>query len=83
MTARLTDTKEALTIGTILRVLREQKGITARALSLAAGLSESYVGKVEKGSMEPSLRAFGKIAKQLGLTPREVYLLAMQEAERV
>lgn len=61
---------------------REAQGITARSLSLAAGLSESYVGKVEKGTMEPSLRAFGKIAKQLDLTPREVFLLTMQEAER-
>jgi transcriptional regulator with XRE-family HTH domain len=83
MTAQLADNKEALTIGTILRVLREQKGITARALSLAAGLSESYVGKVEKGEIEPSLRAFGKIARQLGLNQREVALLVFREADRL
>lgn len=78
MAARL----EHVPVGVILRMRREAKGLTARALSLAAGLSESYVGKVEKGTMEPSLRAFGKIARQLNLTPREVYLLTMQEAER-
>lgn len=81
MAARLSQPEEVLPVGVILRMRREQKGLTARALSLAAGLSESYVGKVEKG-MEPSLRAFGKIARQLALTPREVYLLTMQEADR-
>jgi transcriptional regulator with XRE-family HTH domain len=81
--ARLSEPDEVVPVGTILRMRREGQGLTARSLSLAAGLSESYVGKVEKGTMEPSLRAFGKIAKQLGLTAREVYLLAMQEADRV
>jgi len=56
--------------------------MSARALSIAVGLSESYVGKVESGSVEPSLRAFAKIAKGLGMTPPEIYVLVCQEATR-
>lgn len=56
--------------------------MSARELSLKAGLSESYVGKLEGGRIDPSLRAFGRLAMALGLTRAEVHFLVM-EAGRV
>lgn len=71
-----------LTVGHVVRSVRERKRLSARALSLAAGLSDSYVGKVESGACEPSLRAFAKIVVQLGLTAQEAYVILQQEARR-
>ena len=50
-------------------------GRSAREVSLAAGLSEAVVGKVEAGTLEPSLRVFASIACELGLADREIALL--------
>lgn len=70
-------------LGLQLKALRESRThLSARALSLNAGLSESYVGKVEAGNCEPSLRAFSKIVVELGLKPQEAWVLIMQEAHR-
>lgn len=72
-----------LTVGDTIRHLRENNTtMSARALSIAVGLSDSYVGKVESGSIEPSFRAFAKIAKGLGMTPPEIYILVSSEASR-
>lgn len=72
-----------MTLGQALRALRENRTtMSARALSLACGLSESYVGKVESGACEPSARAFAKIAVQLNLKPAEAWILLCQEARR-
>lgn len=49
---------------------------------MAVGLSESYVGKVESGVLEPSFRAFSKIAVGLNMSPGEMFILATQEANR-
>jgi transcriptional regulator with XRE-family HTH domain len=73
---------DTLTVAAVVRLLRERHGLTARALSLQAGLSESYVGKVEKGEIQPSLCAFGRIAFQLGMSQREIFAVVMQEARR-
>lgn len=72
-----------LTVGDTIRHLRENRTtLSARALSIAVGLSDSYVGKVESGNIEPSFRAFSKIAKGLGMSPPEIYVLVQQEAGR-
>ncbi len=69
-------------LGIILRTVREARGISARALSLAAGLSESYVGKVESGAVHPSLRAAAKIMRHLELKPSEIAMIVTLESAR-
>lgn len=65
-----------LTFGEALKVVRiSRTNLSARGLSLAAGLSESYMGKVESDSLDPSLRSFVKISSVLQLTPLEVQVL--------
>lgn len=60
----------------MIRHMRELQGYSARSLSLAAGLSESYVGKLEKGELkEISLRSFSRIVAELRLNPHEVMIL--------
>lgn len=42
---------------------------------MRAGLSESVVGKIEAGNMQPSLQVFASIVHVLELSPREVAFL--------
>lgn len=68
-----------LTLANAIRHMREKAGLSARALSLKARLSSSYVGKLESGEIEPSVRAFARIALSLGLTREEVFLIICME----
>lgn len=73
-----------LTLGYVVRTLRRQRtDMSARALSIYAGLSESYVGKVETGNMDPSMRAFAKIAVALQLSPGELAVIINREAHQI
>lgn len=63
-----------------MRVLRERRGLSARALSLQAGLSAAYVFKLEAGQVEPSLRTFGRLALVLGMSREEVWVCMASEA---
>lgn len=65
-------------VGWALRQHRVEHGLSAREVSLRAGLSESYLGKVEAGRIDPSLHCFGKISQVLHLSPHEVYFLVCQ-----
>jgi len=67
-------------IGVAIRQMRAERGLSKRELSLRAGLSESYVGKLESGRIDPSMRAFGKIAVALKLTRAEVHFLVLEAA---
>jgi transcriptional regulator with XRE-family HTH domain len=59
----------------LLRAAREARGFSARKLSLAAGLSDSMVGKIESGEVQPSLKVFARLVRQLQLSDREIALL--------
>lgn len=74
---------QTIPLGVALRALRENRTtLSARGLSLAAGLSGSYVGKVESGQVEPSVRAFARIVVHLGMKPAEAWVLLAREANR-
>lgn len=70
-----------LELGGLIRLVRQRRGYSARQLSAMAGYSPSYVGKIEKGEIEPSLQAFAKIAKILNLSQMEVTYLLNKAAE--
>lgn len=62
-------------LGNAIRFLRTDKGLSSRALSSMAGLSPSYVGKVESGDLNPSFDAFCAIVKALEITDYETMFL--------
>lgn len=65
-------------VGGIVKFARERAGLSTRELSRAAGLSASYVSKLESGSIEPSLKAFSRLATVTGMTMLEIrYCLAL------
>lgn len=53
--------------------LREQKGISAREMSLALGQNESYINRIENGKAFPSLQAFFYICEYLRVSPKEFF----------
>lgn len=74
------ESRKHIGVADAVRFARLQRGLSAHALSLQAGLSPSYTGKLEAGKIEPSVRAFGRIALILGLTEAEVFFCVVNEA---
>lgn len=76
LTQRAIGAAEAISEG------RRKQRLSKTRLGLNAGLSESYVGKLESGECQPSLRTFALLARALGLTPLEIYFVIQGEAMR-
>lgn len=66
---------QLLSLGDGIRYLRERKSMSARQVSLDSGLSPSYVGKVEKNEIEPSISGFYKICRVIGANDKEIVFL--------
>lgn len=60
---------------TVLKMMRLDKNISARALSLACGLSSSYISKLESGGTKPPIDVFVRITKELDLNETEILFL--------
>ena len=71
-----------------LKARRMKLHLTQRSLALAAGISESYLGVLERGESTPTLRIARRLAEVLGTTldalwPASVAPGASCEAEEV
>jgi XRE family transcriptional regulator, regulator of sulfur utilization len=64
-------------LGEALRTARVQRGLSQEALGERAGLSANYVGDVERGERNVSVRAIWQLAEGLGLAAWEL----MRDAE--
>ena len=53
--------------------LRNQKGVSARDMSLSLGQSESYINKIENRRTLPSFKGFIYICEYFGITPQEFF----------
>ena len=53
--------------------LRQQKGVSARDMSLSLGQSESYINKIENHKSLPSLTGFFYICEFFRITPNEYF----------
>lgn len=56
-----------------LALLREQKGVSARDMSLSMGQNPGYINNIETGKSLPSLSGFFYICEYLGITPKEFF----------
>lgn len=64
--------------GQTIRALRQQKGLTQEKLGELAGLNQSYVGDIERGERNPSLRTINNLCRALGLSVSETFNLMEQ-----
>lgn len=58
--------------GTRVRLMREQKGLSQEGLALLCDLDRTYIGGVERGERNISLINIHKIARALGVSPKEL-----------
>lgn len=56
-----------------LASLRQQKGVSAREMSLSLGQSESYINKIENNKALPSLMGFFYICDYLDISPMNFF----------
>ena len=50
-----------------VRVWREHRGLSARALATRAGISSAYLSQIETGKKPGSFDAMAKLARALGV----------------
>jgi transcriptional regulator with XRE-family HTH domain len=67
------DDKTIKKFGRKLREIRQSKGISQEQLALACGLEYSQINRIELGKVNTSISHLTLIAKQLGISPRELF----------
>lgn len=63
-------------IGTIIKRKRISIPLTLYELSSDSGVSQSHIGRIERGERLPSAHVLRKIAKPLGFEEEELFMLA-------
>ena len=56
-----------------LAQLRNEKGVSARDMSLSIGQNTGYINNIENGKALPSMRGFFYIFEYLNLSPRDFF----------
>ncbi|WP_162005761.1 helix-turn-helix domain-containing protein [Dictyobacter vulcani] len=70
------------TIGRVVRQERQYRNLTIKELGEKAGLSEIYVGEIERGQKYPSAKVLESLAQALGLDMAELLELMAEEIRR-
>lgn len=61
--------------------LRNQKGVSARDMSLSIGQNQNYINNIESGRSLPSMTVFFYICEFLNITPSEFFDLDSSQPE--
>lgn len=61
------------TVGSQIKVLRQERGISQEKLALIAGVNTSYVGQIERGIRSPTIDMLDKIAHALEVDIVELF----------
>jgi transcriptional regulator with XRE-family HTH domain len=69
--------------GTLIRRLRFAKGYSQEGLAEACKLERAYVGMIERGEVNVSVRTAFKLARGLDLTLSSLFLRLEQELDDV
>ena len=59
-------------LGRNLRLEREQRGLSQEAFADVLGVHRTYMGGVERGERNLTLKSVERIASQIGVDPREL-----------
>lgn len=60
-------------IGQLLKDLREDRGWSLREFGLVIGMSKTYLGDIELGKRNPTVRSLAKIAAGYELTVKGIF----------
>lgn len=70
------------TVGRVIRQERQARNLTIKELGEKAGLSEIYVGEIERGQKYPSAKVLESLASALDLDMAELLELMAEEIRR-
>jgi transcriptional regulator with XRE-family HTH domain len=59
-------------LGTAIRDIRRERGISQERLSLDSGVHRNYIGGIERGERQPTLTTIATLAATLGVRPSEL-----------
>lgn len=62
-----------MNIGTLIKQVRENKGLSLRDVSERCGLSASFIGQIERDETSPSMRSIKSITDALGIKLTELF----------
>lgn len=62
-----------MTLGTLLKKRRQERGLTLEAVALEAGTNQGNLSRIERDAQQPSAALLRKIAKALGITVSALY----------
>ncbi|SHE25570.1 helix-turn-helix domain-containing protein [Actinomyces glycerinitolerans] len=60
------------TVGRNLRTYRLQRGLSQEAFADLLGVHRTYMGGIERGERNLTLKSLERIAEQIGVDPREL-----------
>ena len=60
-------------LGYRIRYLREEKGLSIEALALEADINRNYLGDLERGTRNPTLKVLEKLAYGLNVTLSDLF----------
>ena len=69
--------------GLRLSVLRNQKGVSARDMSLSIGQNPAYINHIENGRSTPSFPVFTYICEYLGISEKEFFDIELSNPEKL
>lgn len=64
---------EIVRFGARIRELRRKQGWSQEELAARSGLHHTYIGGIERGERNPSLRNIVRLAKALDVLPKELF----------
>jgi len=70
-----------ITFGRTIRELRARRGLSQEQLGLHSGLHRNYVGAIERGEINPTLRTMLRLERGLGFALAEIVLLFDQRRD--
>ncbi len=68
---------------TRLAQLRENKGVSARDMSLSIGQNPGYINNIETGKVLPSMSVFFYICEYLQLSPKDFFDIDAKNPEKL
>ena len=71
------------TLGSIVKEARDSARMTQRELAAAVGVKASHIAYIENSHRRPSIPLINRLADTLGLSARELLVLAHPDAENM
>lgn len=65
-------------LGVALRERREARGLSQEALALATNIHRNYIGGIERGERQPTVRVVAQLSDALGLSLQELFARAAE-----